>query len=237
MTTEITVLLTTAASLGFLHTVLGPDHYLPFVAMSKSGNWSFRKTTLITFLCGVGHVLGSMILGAIGIAVGITVNRLEMIESMRGNIAAWVLLAFGLLYTIWGIRRAVRNRPHTHVHPHADGTVHAHNHQHRGEHAHPHPDKVNKKMTPWVLFVIFVLGPCEALIPVLMYPAARESYGGLISVTLVFGITTVITMLGMVWLFLFGLQKLPFKNLERYTHALAGFTIFLAGAAIQFLGL
>jgi len=31
---EITVLLATAASLGFIHTLIGPDHYLPFIVMS-----------------------------------------------------------------------------------------------------------------------------------------------------------------------------------------------------------
>jgi len=57
MSYELSVLLIAAASIGFFHTLFGPDHYLPFIVMSKSGNWSLRKTTLITFICGIGHVL------------------------------------------------------------------------------------------------------------------------------------------------------------------------------------
>ena len=68
MTDSIIVLCGTAASIGFLHTLLGPDHYLPFVAMSRAGGWSLKKTTVVTVLCGMGHVLSSVVLGFIGIA-------------------------------------------------------------------------------------------------------------------------------------------------------------------------
>ena len=36
------------ASLGFVHTVLGPDHYIPFIFMAKARKWTMRKTSLIT---------------------------------------------------------------------------------------------------------------------------------------------------------------------------------------------
>ena len=44
MTVDIGLLLLTAASIGFIHTLLGPDHYLPFVAMSAARGWSSRRT-------------------------------------------------------------------------------------------------------------------------------------------------------------------------------------------------
>lgn len=56
MQTELNILLATAASLGVVHTALGPDHYLPFIALSKSRNWSVFKTARVTALCGLGHV-------------------------------------------------------------------------------------------------------------------------------------------------------------------------------------
>ena len=48
------------------HTVLGPDHYRPFVKMSAARNRTPRKTMLVTAFCGVGHVLGF-----IGIVLGL----------------------------------------------------------------------------------------------------------------------------------------------------------------------
>ena len=57
MTDSITLLSVTAISIGFIHTILGPDHYLPFIVLSQAKKWSLKKTMLITFLCGIGHVL------------------------------------------------------------------------------------------------------------------------------------------------------------------------------------
>jgi hypothetical protein len=92
-------------------------------------------------------------------------------------------------------------------------------------------------MTPWVLFVIFLLGPCEALIPLLMFPAATESWGALFLVTGTFGLTTVATMLAIVFLSVEGISLIKIPGAARYSHALAGITILLCGAAIQFMGL
>jgi ABC-type nickel/cobalt efflux system permease component RcnA len=134
------------------------------------------------------------------------------------------------------LRRAIRNKPHEHHHLHDDGLTHSHSHVHIDDHAHVHDQKA-KSITPWVLFTIFVLGPCEPLIPLLMYPAAKTSLGGIILVAAVFGVVTIGTMLSVVMLASYGISFLPLARVERYTHAIAGATIFVCGAAIQFLGL
>ena len=237
MSNELSVLLIAAASLGFFHTLFGPDHYLPFIVMSRARNWSLRKTSLITILCGIGHVLSSVLLGFVGIAFGIAVTKLEFLESFRGNLAAWALIAFGLVYFIWGVRRAVKNKPHRHVHLHDGEIMHDHLHVHTDEHLHVHEKKSRKNLTPWVLFTIFVLGPCEPLIPLLMYPAAKNNLYGLALVTGIFGAVTILTMLSVVLLVSSGINFIPTKKLERYVHAIAGATIFLCGISIQFLGL
>jgi ABC-type nickel/cobalt efflux system permease component RcnA len=177
-------------------------------------------------------------IGAIGIATGLAVAGLEAFEGVRGQVAGWLLLGFGLAYFVWGVRRAIRNRPHTHVHSHADGAIHSHVHGHAGEHAHVHADDDESatSMTPWVLFTIFVLGPCEPLIPILMFPAAKMSLWGVLTVTLIFCVCTLATMTAVVLAGYVGASKLPLPGLARYSHALAGFAIATCGAAIQ-LGL
>src|SRR3990172_6947200 len=70
MTQELLLLAGTAAVIGLVHTLLGPDHYLPFIVISKSGQWSLKKTATVTLLCGVGHVLGSVALGLAGDRLG-----------------------------------------------------------------------------------------------------------------------------------------------------------------------
>jgi sulfite exporter TauE/SafE len=236
MTAEVEVLAITAASIGFLHTLLGPDHYLPFIMMSWARKWSTIKTVIITFLCGIGHIGSSVVLGLIGVAFGLAVNNLVKIESVRGNIAAWLFIAFGLVYFVWGLRRAYLNKPHTHFHSHNDDT-HTHTHTHNAEHVHIHDQNGKTNITPWVLFTIFVFGPCEPLIPLVMYPAAKDSLSGMILVTAVFGTVTISTMLAIVLLANAGVHITKLNRIERFTHAIAGATILLCGLAIQFLGL
>ena len=105
---EFAILTLTAVSIGFLHTVFGPDHYLPFIAMSHARKWSLTKTCAITFLCGLAHILSAVMLGIIGAGFGMTLDRLKFIEAFRGHLAGWLLIGFGLSYFVWGLRRAVR---------------------------------------------------------------------------------------------------------------------------------
>jgi nickel/cobalt transporter (NicO) family protein len=238
MNIDIGLLFLTAASIGFIHTLLGPDHYLPFVAMSAARGWTQRRALWITALCGMGHVLGSVAIGLVGIGVGVSLSRLQWLEGIRGDVAAWLLAGFGLAYMVWGLKKASRSRPHTHDHVHQDGTLHRHEHGHEGGHLHPHVDPAKvKSITPWALFVIFVLGPCEPLIPLVMYPASQHSAWGLAVVVLAFGTVTVATMLTVVWLGLKGIQRLPLDSAERYSHALAGAALCACGLGIVFLGL
>jgi len=236
MNTSIALLSVTAISIGFIHTLLGPDHYLPFIVLSHAKKWSLKKTMFITFLCGVGHVMSSVVLGLLGIAVGISVTRLVSVESFRGNIAAWLFISFGLVYMIISIRNLIKKRKHSHSHFHIDGEKHLHEHDHHREHTHIHQEEV-VKTTPWILFLIFVFGPCEPLIPILMYPAAKSNISGAVLVSVLFSVVTIGTMMSIVLAFKLGLNKINLKPVEKYSHLIAGTMIFFSGLAIQFLGL
>src|SRR5512137_167735 len=189
MSDEMSILALSAAAIAFFHTLLGPDHYLPFIAMARAQGWSLARTATITTLCGAGHILSSVLLGAVGIALGLAASFFEPLDEIRGSLAAWAFMSFGLVYLAWGLRQARKKAPHSHAHPHTDGYVHDHGHAHGGEHVHVHEDGA-MRLTPWVVFVIFALGPCEPMIPVIMYPAVKGNYFGLIVVTTVFGAVT-----------------------------------------------
>lgn len=232
MSSDLNILLVTAASVGFIHTVTGPDHYLPFVVIAKARKWTMAKTSLITLACGIGHVGSSVVLGGLGIALGVMLSKIEGVESFRGNLAAWAFVFLGLGYMVWGIYRALRNKPHQHIHYHAGETTHDHAHTHVQHHDHVHKKEKIVNLTPWVLILIFVLGPCEVLIPMLMYPAAEYGTKGIVLVSSVFAVATIATMLVIVTLLTTGFNKIPFGKLERWTHAIAGATILISGIAI-----
>jgi len=230
-------LLISALSVGFIHTLLGPDHYVPFIVLAKTRHWSMLKTTIITLLCGIGHVLSAVVLGIIAVGIGLTLSKLNFIESFRGEIAAWLLIGFGFAYFIWGVRNAIKGRKHSHLHLHADGSAHMHDHGHSSEHAHIHVKKDLKEITPWILFIIFILGPCEPLIPLIMYPAIQKSVLNTVWVTLFFSAGTLFTMLFMVLATVYSTKKIEkFEFFECYGNAMAGMVICSCGLAIKFLG-
>jgi nickel/cobalt exporter len=240
MSSEIPILCLTAVSIGVIHTLLGPDHYLPFVAMSRAGGWTARKTLSVTVACGLGHVAGSVGIGVAGLAIGVAVMQLELLESFRGDVAAWLLIGFGLAYMTWGMMRAIRSVPHRHLHAHADGTVHSQVHGHNGVHGQVHAaaDDVASVAavsvcTPWLAFLVFVFGPCEPLIPLLMYPAAKANVGAVAAVVAAFTVATVGTMSIAVLAMRYGLSFVHVPPVGRFSHALAGLAILMCGLLVK----
>lgn len=269
----------TAAALGGLHTLYGPDHYVPFIALARIGRWSVGKTILVTLSCGLAHVLSSVVLGIIGLVLGTSVLRLGEIESWRGGVAGWMLLAFGMGYTVWGLHRAFRGRRHAHPHRHADGTVHDHEHAHEGDHLHVHAppfawpalsggvksaggapgplqgegavargptsgrDGVGNagplvadgrsRRASWVMFIIFLFGPCEPLIPLVMYPAFAGRPVDVVWVTLAFAASTLAVMTAMVLLGTRVAREIRVSSLQRFDHAMAGAAIMFCGIAVK----
>lgn len=207
----------TAASVGVVHTILGPDHYVPFVAMSQAGRWSLGKTLRVTAGCGLAHVAGSVAIGLVGILLGMAAMRLETLESFRGDVAAWLMIGFGLASMTWGLVRAARShRPHDHVH---DGSAAA-----------------VPVWSPWLLFLVFAFGPCEPLIPLMMVPAARARWWAVAAVAAVFTAATLLTMSAAVVVLRNGATRLPTSGLQPYAHAIAGAAILGCGVLIT-LGL
>ncbi|MDR1384217.1 MAG: hypothetical protein LBJ67_10300 [Planctomycetaceae bacterium] len=230
------IILLTAATAAVTHTLLGPDHYVPFIVLSKARQWSLKMTLFTTIYCGIGHVASSIIIGLAGVVIGYKLENIKFFESVRGSLSGWALFIFGLTYMVWGVFRAIRNKPHTHAHFHGEDGEHLHEHTHRDEHIHLHKEK-KRTLTPWALFIIFVLGPCEILIPLVMAPAIRHDTRGIIAVSLLFSFATISTMCAAVTVGYYGLKILPTRNIDRYMHVIAGATICLSGCAILFLGL
>jgi len=221
-----------AAGIGVTHTLLGPDHYLPFIMLARARGWSVRRTALVTAACGLGHVLASVALGAVGIALGLALAQIETVEAGRGSLAAWALVAFGVAYAVWGVRHAMRRSGGIEAHVH-DGHAHVHR---KGDLPHEHRDHRGDR-TFWALLTVFVLGPCEPLIPLVVMSASRGRWGLTALAVSVFGIVTIGTMVAVTLLGLLGVRRIDFGPLARWSHAVAGGIIAASGLAVLFLGL
>lgn len=215
MTDPLLILLFSAVTLGVVHTAVGIDHTLPFVALARARAWTLRRTLLITLACGLGHVLSSVLLAAIGLGLGIGGSRLLALEETRGAWAAWSLVGLGLAYagvSLWKLS----SRAHRDTSPSHGGVLSG-------------------------LFVVFVLGPCEALLPLLTASGISLGFADALWVTLVFSLATIGTMLGLVTIGYvgtsFALLRERFVRLERHAHVLAGLTLAASGLSVQLLGI
>lgn len=90
-------------------------------------------------------------------------------------------------------------------------------------------------VTPWVLFLIFILGPCEPMIPLLYFPAAIASWWSMGLLIAVYSAFTLLAMTVMVIAGYYGVRLLHTQGLEKYMHALGGLAIFICGAGMVFL--
>ena len=232
MGADIQVMIVAAISVSFLHTLAGPDHYLPFIALSRTRGWSFPKTIFWTVLCGCGHVWSSVLLGLGAAAIGWSLAEVEVLQQVRGGIAGWALIGFGAAYTAWGIWKLKAGITHRHFDLNDDGSMYVYEHDHRR----PVLAREKHAVTPWVMFLIFLLGPCEPMIALLYFPAAQRSWMGMLILILVYTLFTLAVMVVMVIAGYYGLSFFKTRLLERYMHPLGGLTIFFCGTTMVFLG-
>jgi nickel/cobalt exporter len=212
------ILLFSALTIGIVH-AMAPDHWLPFVMLGKSQQWSGWKTTRVVTMAGFGHVGSSTVITVIGLSAGAALEHVNGWEELRGNYASLLLILFGVIYAGWGIYRWGN-----------------HTHKHSEHHRHLHGKNKAAFISYWTLFALIVFGPCEPLIPLLF---ASSSYGWMAvsAIFAVFGVVTIGMMLLQVHLALLGLSMMKFHFLADASHIIAGIVIAATGIAIRLLGI
>ena len=203
-----------AMTVGSLH-ALAPDHWVPFAALARAQQWSASRTARVTLVCGFGHVTVSVLFGLLGLVFGI--ELFEAFGRRMESLAGVLLVAFGLIYAAWGLRRAAGR--HIHGHAHA-----------RYDHVHD-----PGRMTVRGLFLLFSADPCVAVVPLLF---AAAPLGALRTVLLValYEAATLVTMVVLVLPARAGAGLLRGRYFARYGDATAGGLIVLTGLVVGLLG-
>jgi hypothetical protein len=201
-------------TLAAMHTI-APDHWMPIAALARTQGWGKTRTARVTAACGLGHVTSSVTLGLLGVVFG--VEAFARFGERLESFAALLLIAFGVLYGLWGLRRAA-----AHLHGH---------HHHHYDHVHE-----PEQRTPWTLFLVYAADPCIAILP-LMVAAAPLGWASLTAIILLYEITTTAAMIALV---------LPARSaahtvvrgqwMHRYGDAAAGGFIAVVGVTVAILG-
>jgi hypothetical protein len=218
--TGLSVLALTAAAVGALHSV-APDHWVPFAALARARRWPLAHTARITILCGLGHVTVSAILGVVALITGL--KAVHAIGIRLEEHATLLLMAFGIVYMTWGLRRSFRRDPLAVMH-------HRHHRHAPGHNDHDHG------LTEWSLFTLFSFDPCVAVIPMIV-AASAGGWAAVGGVVLVYEAATIAAMIALVGVAVAGVRTMRFAFLDRYGDALAGGLILTTGGVLAVLGL
>ena len=181
-----------------------PNHWLPLVAISKSENWSRRETIAATAIAGFSHTASTIL---IGILVGLLGFRLsENYEPIVRIIAPVVLIVLGSMYILLGMK-------HSHAHVHDSGGM---------------TDKNSKMAIIASLSFGMFFSPCIE-IEAYYFSAGLIGWSGILIVSVVYLIVTVIGMLILVDLGLKGINKLDWHFLEHNEKRVTGIVLILLG--------
>ena len=231
-------LIVAAVSIGSIHS-LAPDHWVPFAALARAERWSARQTALVTALCGLGHVTGSVALGLLAVFFGR--ELFEALGQRLEGLAGLLLIGFGVAYCMWGLQRTLRARAHEHAHAH--GLVHSHTHltDHWPSTICHEPsaishDVAHRPLTAWTLFLLFSADPCVAVIP-LMFVSAPLGWISTLAVVVSYELATIGTMVVLVVPARAAIRRVRGAWADRWGDALAGGVVALVGIAVMTLGI
>ena len=135
-------LIAAAAGVGFGHAIL-PDHWVPLAVIGRTQKYPLRRVARLSGLAGVAHVLVSLLLGAIIIAVGLQFR--STIENAQRTIIGSVLILTGAAFA--GLELTGRGHSHTHEDGHRHTHGRPHEHPHAVGHGQGHDDEVPRART------------------------------------------------------------------------------------------
>ena len=229
------LLLVTAAATAAFHMLI-PDHWLPFVLVGRARGWTARTTALVSGVSATIHVTLSALLGLVAIRVGEIAataigHRLERASGV-------LLVVFGASYAVWAWRKG------GHFHPggallhgaERDAPCDGHEGPTHPEHLHYHADgawiRAGKGAIPLALVV--GLNPCVLFLPI-MVATVSEGARALAAVTLAYGATTILLMVGLSVAGLAGARRLPVPAAAKHMEAASGVLIALVGLVVLLL--
>lgn len=242
-------LILAAAGVGAGHAVL-PDHWLPLAVLGRARSDSLGRVLRRSLAAAVAHVLLSLLLGAVVIAVGLRLRSTVVRD--EDVVVGGVLIATGLTFAVLaciGSRRWGHGHGHPHGHSPDQGTdgrvhgrAHGHDHHHPGgglSHHHPphrpgasHPGRLRALLALAVPFGA-AASPDLTILPVFLAAGALGASAGLGSL-LAFCVATVLTMVGLTVAAFLGAARLTSGWVERRANLATALALLGVGGLVAF---
>lgn len=215
-------LLAAAAGVGFGHAIL-PDHWVPLAVLGRTRRYPLARVARLSGLAGIAHVLVSIVLGAVVIAVGLQFR--SAIESAQATIIGCVLIATGVAFAAFELSGHGHHH-HDHQHDHHHG--HSHDHQHH-EHA-EHQGRLSGLAAVMVPFGA-AASPDLTILPVFL-AATTAGVATAVGSLVIFAAVTIATIVGLTLAATRGGYEIRGQWLERWGNAFTALVLVAIGALV-----
>jgi nickel/cobalt transporter (NicO) family protein len=228
-------LLAAAAGVGFGHAIL-PDHWVPLAVVGRTRRYPLARVARLSGMAGVAHVLVSILLGGVIIAVGLQFR--STVQSAQDIIIGCVLILTGLGFAI------VELTGREHRHGHTDPNRHAHGHDHGRPDGHVHlvsAGEADARIAAeegrfhGLAAVMVPFGaaasPDLTILPVFL-ATATAGLTTAISSLAIFAVVTIGTIVGLTLLACRGSYQIRGQWLERWGNAFTALVLVIIGGLV-----
>ena len=239
MSATTPALLAAAAGVGFGHAVL-PDHWVPLAVLGRTRRYPLTRVARLSGLAGVAHVLVSIVLGGVIIAVGLQFR--SSVEGAQDTIIGCLLIATGVGFAIVeltgrGHHRAPR---HGHAHGHRNALGHGHGPADRpapepaaSEFDAPSAARDGRLRGLAAVMVPFgaAASPDLTILPVFL-AATTAGLTAAIGSLVIFAAVTIATIVGLTLAACFGGYQIRGQWLERWGNACTALVLIVIGTLV-----
>lgn len=222
-------LVAAAAGVGFGHAIL-PDHWVPLAVVGRTRRYPLARVARLSGMAGVAHVLVSILMGGVIIAVGLQFR--STVESAQDTIIGCVLILTGLGFALVELTGHWHHRGHTDRRDHA----HAHEFPHlvSGSELDERITTAESRVHGWAAVMVpfgAAASPDLTILPVFL-AATTAGLTTAISSVLIFAAVTIGTIVSLTLLACFGGYQLRGQWLERWGNAFTALVLIIIGALV-----
>lgn len=212
-------LLGAAAGVGFGHAIL-PDHWMPLAVLGRTRRYPVARLMRLSGLAGVAHVLVSIILGAILIAIGLQFR--SAIQSAENTIIGWILITTGVGFVVLELTG--------HGHHHDDDHHHHHDLDHHRRRDEGSPGRISALAAVMIPFGA-AASPDLTILPVFL---AATTVGIAIAIgsLVIFAAVTIGTIVGLTLAAAHGGYQIRGQWLERWGNVFTAGVLVVIGALV-----
>ena len=231
-------LLAAAAGVGFGHAIL-PDHWVPLAVLGRTRRYPLSRIARLSSLAGMAHVLVSIVLGAVIIAVGLQFR--STIQHAQDTIIGCILIATGIGFAVLELTGHGHHHDHDHGEHHHGLGGHDHDHgEHNHDHDHPEGDDRHEHQPPprrlgGVAAVMVPFGaaasPDLTILPVFL-AATTAGIATAVGSLVIFAAVTIGTIVGLTLAAARGGYQIQGEWLERWGNVFTAAVLVIIGLLV-----